>query len=207
MSMNTVTSVIYSILEWITRFAYINVLWILFSLAGGIIFGFFPSTISMFSIMRDWLRGNTEAPLFNTFCTYFKKEFWKSNRLGLFIMAIVLLIGLDLWYIQISLNELLSWTYIPLFAFMVLFLIFLFYLFPSFVHFDLKVTQIIKNALFIMLISPLHTLLVILCLGSLYVVMTLVPALVFIFGGSSYAFVTMWLSLDAFNKIQRKQAY
>ncbi|WP_170008525.1 YesL family protein [Bacillus fonticola] len=205
--MNTVTSVIYSILEWITRFAYINVLWILFSLAGGIIFGFFPSTISMFSIMRDWLRGNTEAPLFNTFCRYFKKEFWKSNRLGLFIMAIVLLIGLDLWYIQISLNELLSWTYTPLFAFMVLFLIFLFYLFPSFVHFDLKVTQIIKNALFIMLISPLHTLLVILCLGSLYVVMTLVPALVFIFGGSSYAFVTMWLSLDAFNKIQRKQAY
>ncbi len=203
--MNNTRNALYSIMEWITRFAYINVLWILFSLVGGIILGFFPSTIAMFAIVRDWLRGNTDLPVFKTFWGYFKKEFWKSNRLGLVIMAIVLLIGIDIWYIQINLNNLFTWISIPLFAFMLLFLIFLFYIFPSFVHYDLKIVQLIKNALLIMLINPLHTFLIVLCLGSLYFVMNFLPALAFIFGGSSYAFITMWVCLHAFNKVQRKQ--
>jgi uncharacterized membrane protein YesL len=203
--MNNTRNALYSIMEWITRFAYINVLWILFSLVGGIILGFFPSTIAMFAIVRDWLRGNTDLPVFKTFWGYFKKEFWKSNRLGLVIMAIVLLIGIDIWYIQINLNNLFTWISIPLFAFMLLFLIFLFYIFPSFVHYDLKIVQLIKNALLIMLINPLHTFLIILCLGLLYFVMNFLPALAFIFGGSSYAFITMWACLHAFNKVQRKQ--
>lgn len=203
--MNTTSSVIYSILEWITRFAYVNLLWILFSLLGVIIVGFFPSTIAMFAIVRDWIRGDTEKPVFKTFWNYFKAEFWKSNRLGILLMVIVCIIGIDLWYIQINLNELLTWTYTPLFAFMVLFLLFLFYIFPAFVHYDLKLLQLIKNAFLIMLINPIHTILIVLCLGSLYFVMHAVPALAFIFGGSSYAFITMWLCLHAFNKIQRKQ--
>jgi uncharacterized membrane protein YesL len=203
--MNNTRNALYSIMEWITRFAYINILWILFSLVGGIILGFFPSTIAMFAIVRDWLRGNTDLPIFKTFWRYFKKEFWKSNRLGLVIMAIVLLIGIDIWYIQINLSDLFIWTSIPLFAFMLLFLIFLFYIFPSFVHYDLKIVQLIKNALLIMLINPLQTFLIVLCLGSLYFVMNFLPALAFIFGGSSYAFITMWVCLHAFNKVQRKQ--
>lgn len=203
--MSNTSSVIYSIMEWITRFAFVNILWILFSLAGGIILGFFPSTIAMFAIVRDWLRGNSEVPVFKTFWKYFKKEFWKSNRLGLFIMAIFAIIGIDIWYIQINLNELLTWTYIPLLAFMLLFLLFLFYIFPAFVHYDLKIFKLVKNAFLIMLINPLNTILIILCLGSLYFVMRSIPALAFIFGGSSYAFITMWLCLNAFNKIQRKQ--
>jgi uncharacterized membrane protein YesL len=206
MSMNTLNSAIYTIFEWITRFAFINILWVLFTLAGGILFGFFPSTVAMFAIVRNWLRGNTEEPVFSTFLTYFKREFWKSNRLGIVIIAIALLIGIDIWYIQMDLRELFTWTHIPLFAFMLLFLFFSFYLLPAFVHFDLSVRQLIKQAFLIMLIHPLHTLLMLLCLGSLFFIMYRVPALAFIFGGSAYAFITTWLSLHAFTRIQGKQA-
>jgi uncharacterized membrane protein YesL len=200
-----VSSVLYRIFEWITRFAYMNLLWILFTLAGGIVLGFFPSTIAMFAIIRDWLRGKTDAPLFPSFLAYYKKEFWKSNRMGVIMIAAGSLSSFNIWFSRAGF-EALTWTHIPMLAFMLLFLLFLLYLFPVYVHYDLNVRQIIKQAFLLMLVNPVHTVLMILCLVSLFFIIQLLPALAFIFGGSSSAFIIMWLCLHAFNRIQRKQA-
>ncbi|MBU8791417.1 DUF624 domain-containing protein [Oceanobacillus caeni] len=203
--MNSTYSAIYTILEWITKFAYVNLLWILFTLVGGVIFGFYPSTIAMFAIVRDWLRGNPDLPVFKTFWKYFKRDFIKSNILGILLDLIIILIGLDLFYIKSNNNDLLSFTYIPLFAFMLIFLLFIFYLFPAFVHFQLKIPKLIKNSFLIMLISPLYTFLIVICLVSVYFIMRAIPALFFIFGGTTFAFFTTWLCLYAFDRIQAKQ--
>lgn len=200
--LNTWNNVLYSLFVWITRLALIHILWVSFTVAGGLLLGFFPSTAALFVIMRDWIRGKTDLPVLSSYWHYYKKNFWKSNRLGIYIMALGLLIGLDLWYIQSAAGEWFTWTRIPLFAFMLLFLLFLFYLFPAFVHFDLNVRNVLKQAFLIMLISPFHTLLILLCLAALFVFMYLVPGLAFLFGSSAYAFVTMWLCLHAFQRIQ-----
>ncbi|TWT25384.1 YesL family protein [Planomicrobium sp. CPCC 101110] len=200
--MNAASSFIYNILEWITRFAYLNLLWLLFTLAGGIVFGFFPSTTAMFAVSREWLRGNTDKPLFSTFWDYYRTDFWKSNRLGLFVTVIIALIALDIFYIQGS-SELSTWTYAPLFAFMLLFILFLFYLFPSFVHYDIKVRSVFKNSFFLMLVNPINNVLILLTIVPLFFLMSLVPALAVIFGGSAYAFITMWFALHAFNKTHK----
>ena len=204
--MDNFNSALYNILEWIMKFAYVNILWILFTLLGGIILGFYPSTIAMFAIIRDWLHGKTELPIFKTYWIYFKRDFAKSNILGLIINVLIALIVIDVYYIQTNMNEQLTWTHIPLFSFMLLVILLLFYLFPSFVHYSLNLFQLIKNAFLIMLISPLNSFLMILCLGSIYFIMKAVPALFFIFGGSIYAYITTWLSLNTFYKIQKKQA-
>ncbi|WKA55396.1 YesL family protein [Planococcus shixiaomingii] len=200
--MNAMSSIIYAALEWITRFAYLNLLWIVFTLAGGILFGFFPSTTAMFAVSREWLKGNTDKPVLQTFWNYYRTDFWKSNRLGLFVALIGLLIALDIFYIQSS-TELVSWTYIPLFAFMLLNVLFLFYLFPSFVHYDIKVRSVIKNAFLLMLINPINNILILLTMAPLYFLMSFLPALLVIFGGSAYAFITMWFALHAFNKANK----
>lgn len=200
--MNSTSGMIYNALEWVTRFAYINILWGLFSLLGGVIFGFFPATIAMFALIREWIKGNTEIPVFSSFWKFYKADFLKSNLLGLFIAAVVIVIYIDVQYIQNSTS--LEWTYIPLFVFMLLFILFLFYIFPVFVHYDLKIPQLIKNAFLLMLINPLHSLFMIICLTSIFFVMRALPALAFIFGGSAYAFITMWLCFNAFNKVKRK---
>ncbi|RLQ94637.1 YesL family protein [Falsibacillus albus] len=202
--MNAWNGTFYSLFVWITRFAYLQLLWLLFMLAGGIIFGFYPSTNAMFAIVRDWLRGKTDEPLFRSFASYFKREFWKSNRLGFIITAFVLLIVLDFVYFQMTGNTQLSWTKVPLFAFMLLFLLFLLYLFPSFAHFDLSVRQLLKQTLLIMLVKPFHSMLMLLSFFCLFLLMYFVPALGFIFGGSSYTFITMSISLHAFNSLQRE---
>lgn len=201
--MNTTGGAIYSVLEWITRFAYVNLLWVVFSLMGGIIFGFFPATIAMFTIIRKWIKGNPDIPIMKSFWEFFKKDFWKSNLLGLFMIGIIAIVGLDLFYIQS--NSGLSLVNIPLFAFMLIFLIVAFYIFPTFVHYDIKVLQVIKNAFLIMLINPINSALMLISLTSIYFIVRAIPALGFIFGGSMYAFITMWFCYNAFMKVEKKK--
>ena len=203
--MNTTNSFIYNLAEWITKFAYLNLLWILFTLLGGVFLGLFPSTISMFAVVRAWLKGDTDISVFRTFWKHYRDEFLKSNRLGVFVAVLIVFIALDIFYIQSSESNLLHWTYLPLFAFMLLFVMFLFYLFPSFVHFDTKLGQVIKNAFFIMLINPLTTILIFLCLIPFIYLISILPAIGFIFGGSVYAFISMRFSLHAFQKVHEKK--
>ncbi|MGH2318407.1 YesL family protein [Planococcus sp. SE5232] len=205
--MNNTSSYIYLGLEWITRFAYLNLLWVLFSLLGGVLFGFYPATTSMFAICREWLKGNTDLPLFNSFWEFYKKDFLKSNFLGFFVSVILLFIALDIFYIQASPNEQVDWTYIPLFAFMLIFTFFLFYLFPAFVHYDIKVPSVIKNAFLLMLVNPPATAVIVLCLVPLFFIMRLFPALAFIFGGSLYAFLTTWMAMHAIGKTHKKASH
>lgn len=205
--MSTTSSYIYSALEWITRFAYLNFLWIVFSLLGGILFGLYPATTSMFAVCREWLKGNSDLPLFKSFWGFYKKDFLKSNLLGIFITALLLFIALDIFYIQTSPNEQLDWTYVPLFAFILIVVFFLFYLFPAFVHYDIKVPLVIKNAFLLMLINPSATAVIVLCLVPLFFIMRLFPALAFLFGGSLYAFLTMWMAMYAFGKAHKKASH
>lgn len=200
--MNKTSAAIYIGLEWITRFAYLNLCWILFSLIGGIVLGFFPATITMFSITRQWIKGNSDIPVMKSFWEFYKTDFWKSNRLGLFMIVIVAIIGIDIFYIKI--HNAVDWTYVPLFAFMLIFVLFAFYVFPTFVHYDIKVTHVLKNAFLIMLISPVSTVCIVISLVSIYLIMRIMPALAFIFGGSIYAFITMLFAYHAFAKVEKK---
>lgn len=191
-------------MEWITKFAYVNALWIIFTLLGGIILGFYPATIAMFAMVRDWLRNNPDLPVLKTFWEYYKRDFLKSNLLGIMLNVLLAFIAIDIYYIQFDINEAISWTYIPLFAFILIVILFVFYVIPVFVHYDLNIPAVIKNAFLIMLISPIMSFLMITCLASTYFIMWHIPALFFIFGGTTYAFITTWLSLHAFDKVQRK---
>ena len=56
-----------------------------------------------------------------------------------------------------------------------------------------------------MLISPLHTLLIIICIGALFIFINVFPGSAFIFGGSLYALITSWLALHAFNKLAQNR--
>lgn len=205
--MNTTSSYIYLALEWVTRFAYLNLLWVLFTLLGGVLFGFYPATTSMFAVCREWLKGNSDLPLFQSFWGFYKKDFLKSNLLGIFVSVFLVFIVLDIFYIQASPDQQLDWTYAPLFAFMLIFTLFLFYLFPAFVHYNIKIPLIIKNAFLLMLVNPAATAVIILCLVSLFFIMRLLPALAFLFGGSVYAFLTMWMAMYAFNKTHKKASH
>ncbi|RFB15338.1 DUF624 domain-containing protein [Bacillus sp. HNG] len=185
---------------WISKFAYINILWLGFSLVGLIVLGFFPATMAMFAVIRKWLMGETDIPVFHTFWSIYKVEFLKSNGLGLIIVIVGGLIILDLVFVKNF-----SVIQIPIYLFMFLAVLTLLYIFPVFVHYELKIVHIIKNAFLLMLINPLENLVMIVSLVTVFFVVKYIPGLGFFFGGSLAGAIIMAVCYRAFKKMEKKQ--
>ncbi|WP_226642942.1 YesL family protein [Mesobacillus subterraneus] len=203
--MNTLSNRAFAATEWITKFAYINLLWIGFSLAGLIVLGYFPATIAMFTIIRKWLKGETEIPIFRTFWTTWKSEFFRSNGLGLLVATVVALIVFNLVFVERSGDGFTSVIQIPIYLFMFAAIMTILYLFPVYVHFELKWFQIIKNSFLMMLISPIENIVMIAGIVAVLFVVKFIPALGFFFGGSLIAAIIMSAAYLVFGKMDRKR--
>lgn len=199
----TTNGSLYNGFDWIFKFAYVNILWMLFSLLGLVLFGFFPATVALFTIIRKWLMGNGDIFVFKTFWNTYKKEFLKSNLLGLILVIIGAIFYLDLYFIKENTSSIQNLLYIPLYMFIFSFLLTSLYLFPVYVHYDTKVFQVLKNAFLIMLINPLYNLLMISGVVITYYGLSFIPGLLFFFGGSVIAYSLMWPSYKAFQKVER----
>ena len=204
-SLQELSGKLYILLEWVTRFAYLHILWIFFTLFGGVIAGIYPSTTTVFAIMRKWLNGEEDLPVFKTFWSYYKRDFLKSNHLGIYISIILFFILVDLFYLYSIADSAMHWTAVPL-SVGVLFLSFLLlYLFPVFVHYHLPVRKTVRTAFLLMLISPVQIFVMMISLFSIAVILWIFPAIGFIFGISLYAFVTVWASRYSFKRLEQKQ--
>src|SRR5436190_181234 len=67
MQLGSFSNAVYTFCDWIARLAYINLLWILFTLSGFVVFGFFPATIAMLATLRQFIRKN-HPPVFLIIC-------------------------------------------------------------------------------------------------------------------------------------------
>ena len=204
--MNTLANRAFAATEWITKFAYINLLWIGFSLAGLIVLGFFPATIAMFTIIRKWLKGETEIPIFRTFWTTWKSELFRSNGLGLLVAAVVGLIVFNLVFVERSGTGFTSVIQIPIYLFMFAAIMTILYLFPVYVHFELKWFQMVKNSFLMMLISPIENIVMIAGIVAVLFVVKFIPALGFFFGGSLIAAIIMSAAYLVFGKMDKKRS-
>ncbi|KAA9015996.1 YesL family protein [Niallia endozanthoxylica] len=191
--------------EWITRFAYINLLWIGLTLMGLVVFGFFPATISMFAVIRKWLMGETDIPVFRTFWETYKSNFFRSNGLGLIIVIVAGLIVLDLVFMRNAGGSFINVIQIPIYLFMFAAVMTMLYLFPIYVHYELKLTQMIKNSFLMMLINPIENLVMIAGIVSIFFVVKFLPGLGFFFGGSLSAAVIMSTCFIVFKKMDKKR--
>ncbi|WP_077620722.1 YesL family protein [Bacillus sinesaloumensis] len=195
----------YAATIWISKFAYLNLLWIGFSLVGLVVLGFFPSTAAMFSIIRKWLMGETDIPVFSTFWSTYKAEFWRSNGLGLIIAIVGGLIVLNLLVVNNSSGSLFGAIQIPIYLFIFVVGMTALYIFPVFSHFELKVVHIIKNSFLLMLINPLENILMIISLVTVFFVVKYMPGLGFFFGGSLSAAIIMAACYRAIKKMENKK--
>jgi uncharacterized membrane protein YesL len=192
------------LLEWISRLAFLNILWISFSLLGLVIFGFFPATVAMFAVVRKWMLGNDEMSIFKTFWTAYKKEFLKSNLLGIMIVAIGLILYIDFQFVSHSSNHIVSMLYVPLFILIFIFISMLFYIIPIFVHYDMKITQVIKNSFFVMIMNPLSTFYMLIGSFGILFVLSYAPPICILYSGNLLALFIMKPATSAFEKIKQK---
>jgi uncharacterized membrane protein YesL len=192
------------LLEWISRLAFLNLLWISFSLLGLVIFGFFPATVAMFAVVRKWMLGNDEMSIFKTFWTAYKREFLKSNILGVIILAIGLILYIDFQFVLHSSNSFVAILYVPFFIITLIAISCVFYIIPIFVHYDMKISQVIKNSFFVMIMNPLSTFYMLIGSFGICFVLSYAPPICILYSGNLLALFIMKPATNAFEKINQK---
>jgi len=193
-----------SLFEWITRLAFLNLLWIAFTACGLVIFGFFPSTVAMFAVVRKWALGDLHVPIFKTFWDSYKKEFMKSNILGVLIGLISFVLCLDYLYLRQASDEIYQLFSVPLLIVIILFICMLLYIFPMYVHYEMKAVQIIKNSFFVMIMNPISTFIMLIGTLGLIFLLTFAPPLTIVISGNIIALTIVKPAINSFNKINRK---
>lgn len=189
----------------IINLAYINILWILFSIVGLGVFGLFPATTAMFAITRKLIIGEKDFKIFPAFWKYFKQDFLKANGFGIFILITIYLLYFDFKFVEQSNN---FQFLIPILLFILIsFIVTLIFLFPVYSHFKLRFFQYIKQSFLIAITSPIELIAIAASALVIYFVMTIFPGAIPLFSGSVFAYISTILSFKAFNKINKKKIH
>ncbi|MDM5196672.1 DUF624 domain-containing protein [Fictibacillus enclensis] len=133
--------------EWMTKLVCLNLVWIGFTLLGGIILGIMPATASLFYVCRKWLEGKGDEPLLPAFWQHYRQEFWSSQFL---IVPIIMPIGLILFNMYVLLPQtdwLLSVVFYVNIGMVFLYCCFLVFLFPLYTKYKFTAFKLIKAAL------------------------------------------------------------
>lgn len=189
--------------EWIWRFMILNFLWVIFMVAGGVVLGIMPSTVATFYILRKWVQGNFDMPIFKTFKSVYKKEFVNSNKCGFVFFVLFAFLAFDL-AILYKMEALYS-TVLYLIVMTVLFFVsisFMFF-FPLYVHFEQSNKEYIKNSFIISLSSPFQTLLILIGLYILVYIVKSNLGLLLFFCMAVPGYLIMHVSNKKFNELQR----
>ncbi|HZH61463.1 MAG TPA: DUF624 domain-containing protein [Metabacillus sp.] len=188
--------------NWAFKLFFLNILWVLFTIMGIVILGVFPATTALFAVIRKLIMQDEDTSIFSLFWSTYKKEFARSNLLGAVISLIGAILVIDIYILMQLEPSILNQTIkvILLLVFMI-YLITTIYVFPIFVHLDLKIFGCIKYAFVLVIGRPLYTILLIICLIIISFVLRSIPGLIPVFGVSLFALVFMKISSLSLPKI------
>jgi len=195
---------IYGFCDWIMKLAYLNVLWVIFSLLGIVVFGVAPATVSVFVLIRKWLQKES-VPIFKTFYDTYKTELLRSNKLFLLLVLPAVVVYLDFKLLLVSSPLAQTILFLPLLLVSISMLITLLYIFPVYVHYQLKTFEYIKQAFIIALLNIHHTVLFLLAIVLLSIMFTLFPGVFVFLGIPIIATLLMWGATKSFHRVERKR--
>ncbi|WP_208589705.1 YesL family protein [Gracilibacillus suaedae] len=196
---------IYRSMVWLTRLTYLNLLWIFFSLLGLVIGGFFPALTAMFAVERKWIRGNTSFAILPYFWNVYKNNFKSSNILGIPFILLFSLIYLNLQFTQVLGQFLGSILLFFLFVVSFLVIIIFLYVFPTYIHYDVRLIESLIFSFIIALSAPMQTFLIMINLIGFLIITLYLPGVFFLFVGSASSLIIMWFAYRAMIQIKNRK--
>jgi len=181
----------------ILQLVYLNLLWMAFSLLGLVLLGIGPATLAMFTVIRHWIRGKKDIPIFSTFWKAYRENFIESAMLGILYFAVGVVLYVDLLFVESFILR----TFIIIVSF--IYLVSLCYIFPIMAHYDLKnVVHKLKYSVLFGISYLQYTLLLLVSLAIVYLVLFLNPGIFTFFGTSIGCYVVMWFTHQVFLRIE-----
>src|SRR5699024_7934100 len=157
---------VYEIGNWLFKFMFLHLLWIVFTIVGLGVLGISPATAGIFAVMQKWITEDADAPVFRTFFDTYKKEFISSNILGLILVVLAAFLYVDFIISKQMIQFFFVLFLILIFIFMSIFT--LLYIFPVFVRYELILFYYIKQSLLIALAQPLEPAIMLVSVLTIY---------------------------------------
>lgn len=187
-----------SLANWIVRLACLNTLWIVFCVVGGGLFGWAPATVGLFTILRKWIK-KEKPPLVSSFFNVYRKEFIKSNVIGIGIVSLMVILLTNLFILPQSDTYVSKIFLLGNGSLLITLVLFLLFFFPIYAHYKGGYKTIFNKAFLITLAKlPFAILAFILCLlwGR---VLLFFPGLVCFFGFSVPALMITLIAQHCFS--------
>ncbi|GEK88435.1 Uncharacterized membrane protein YesL [Alkalibacterium putridalgicola] len=193
--------------DWLATLAFLNILWLGFTLAGGILFGAGPATFAVNALVKKKLHQDDLSHVFTKFKTEFKEHFKEGNRYFWLVTAASLFIYVDIRVIQaLPQNTFIQLVVLPsLLILSALVIIVATFALGIYFEFGDSVIKSLKDAFWLTLISPVAGIMIVHAFLIGLLVYAYVPALIMFYSVSSYAFVTQWIMSKTFKRIKRKK--
>lgn len=198
-------NVLYRFCEWIMKLAYLNILWLFFTLIGLVFLGLGPATMAMFSVTRKWISGDKDIPVFPLFWQNYKDSFWRSNMLFYIYFLIIYLLSVYYQVIR-ELDGMIGGLFVVITLVTACFLLFVILVsLPLFSHAKLSIYHYLKYSAMIVVSNPFHMLALALAILLIGIVFLLLPGLLPFFSGSVLSLMTMYIASKIFQKIEEIQ--
>lgn len=194
---------LYKLSHWITRLFYLNVLWILSILLGGIVLGVFPSLVAILAISRKWIEGK-EVNLSRLFWKAYFEDFLKANVIGWLFIGGLYVLYIDFQYIQTidpGLTSILMYT--GLITISILVISSLIYVFPVIAQHKLNIFQTMKYSCFIGVVNPIYSLILGIIIYFGISLINDLPILI-LFVGSMFGYIWMWFAKRSIDNVLNK---
>ena len=144
------------VFDWIWRVVSANLCWIAFTILGLGVLGFFPSTVALFTIVRKWIRKETDLSVWKTFKHVYVKEWKRSNGIGLVFYCIGLFLFVDIRIvIGMMTGIFVNFSARIFYTLSFLFIMSIGYFFAIYVHYELSNKEYIKQS-FLFAVTGLH---------------------------------------------------
>lgn len=201
---NTLMSRINILLTWITRLAYLNGLWLIFSLLGIVIIGFFPATVAMMTVCRKWLKGEEDFSIFKTFHVTYKTSLLHSNLIGWILVSVGAILYVNYLILAANIGKFSIVSISAFYLFLFFYLITASHAFPLFLRYQGSVLTCIKNAFITGLLNIHMSFAIIVSQSAFFYLMFSYPSTALFFLGSILSIIQIWLTERSFLNIDKK---
>lgn len=189
--------------NWLAKVMFLHLLWIGFTLLGLGVFGIFPATAALFTVIHKWFDDHYDIKIFRTFLATYKEQFLKANGLGI-ILAVV---GIFLyWDIKISQHLIQSFYFhVFLLGIFFIYVLVVLHFFTVLARYELKFFQYFKQTFLIAIARPFESIAMVVSLILLSYVFFYVPVLLFFAGVGMTACPLVWFTYRACILIEEKK--
>lgn len=189
--------------DYVYKFAVMQFLFFLHTVMGVVMLGFFPALMSCVNLLYQWMFfGKDDLVLVKAYRDFYNKYFWESNRLGLVVVLIGLVLYVDY---QVSVAYIGSAFIHGIILFLIgVFVVTMCYLPVVFVRYNLKLLQYLWQSLMLAVSSPFQTIAQVICLLILYYVLVSVPFVTMFFGVPLLLLPIVWFSSQGIRSVEEK---